>query len=543
MHIDATQPNYDALYASFRWTIPAQFNIGVACADEPASRTPDAPAIVDVEGAHTRVWTFSQLARLSNQVANALTALDIKRGDRVAIIAGQSIETAATHLGVYKAGAVAVPMAVQFGSDAIAYRLRKSGARAMLCDAHIVPRLAAIDLTTTELNHLIITRGAATPLSGVMSHHFDALTAKAKDAFTPVATSKDDPAMILFTSGTTGQPKAAVHAHRVLAGHLPGIQISQAMMPKSGDRLWTPSDWAWAGGLLNALLPALYFGVPVIAARAPKFEPDWAYDLIGAQGIANLFMPATALRLMLDAQRTMPAPLRAIGSAGEALGAATLEAAKKHWNINIDEFYGQTECNTVIGSSAALGLSRPGAMGKPTPGHMVAILDEDGAPLPRGSTGQIAVAKPDPTLFLHYLDDEPASAEKFHNGWLLTGDHAYVDEDGFFHFIGRNDDIITSSGYRIGPTEIEDVLTAHAAVKMAAIVGQPDKMRTERVVAYVVLHDQGLASDALANQLRQHVRERLSAHQYPREVHFVETIPLTESGKIIRRHFRNLAAD
>lgn len=538
MHIDATHQSYEALYASFRWTIPARFNIGVACADAPANRTPDAPAIIDVEGAQTRMCTFRQLARLSNQVANALTALGIKRGDRVAVMAAQSIETAAIHLGAYKAGAVVVPMAVQFGSDAIAYRLRKSGARVLLCDANTMSRLAAIDLTTTALSQIIITRGPVDPLSGVASHPFEALTAKAKDSFTPVATSKDDPAMILFTSGTTGHPKATVHAHRVLAGHLPGIQISQAMMPQRGDHLWTPSDWAWAGGLLNALLPALYFGVPVLAARAPKFEPDWAYDLIAAHRVANLFMPATALRLMLDMPRAMPTHLRAIGSAGEALGAATLEAAKTRWALTIDEFYGQTECNTIIGSSALLGVRRAGAMGKPTPGHTVAILDEAGAPLTRGSTGQIAVAKPDPTMFLHYLDDEAATAQKFHNHWLLTGDHAYVDEDGFFHFIGRKDDIITSSGYRIGPTEIEDVINTHPAVKLTAIVGQPDKMRTERIVAYVVLHDTHQASDDLASQLRQHVRERLSAHQYPREVHFVETIPLTESGKIIRRHFR-----
>lgn len=540
MHIDAKSHSYDALYASFRWTIPSHFNIGVACADAPARHTPDAPAIIDVEDGKTRLCTFAQLARLSNQVANALSAHGISHGDRIAIMAPQSIETAATHLGIYKAGAIAVPMAVQFGSNAIAYRLRASGATIMFCENRVLARLAEIDLQTTNLKTIIVTDSGSSHIINmpIPVLGFEPLIVKAKDSFTAVHTSKDDPAMMLFTSGTSGNPKPALHAHRVLAGHLPGIQISQSMMPQNGDRLWTPSDWAWAGGLLNALLPALYFGIPVVAARTKKFEPDWAFDLITAHNIANIFMPATALRLLLSAPQTMPRHVRSIGSAGEALGAQTVQQAQQRWSLNIDEFYGQTECNAVIGSSSRLGTARVGAMGKPTPGHTVVIVGDDGKPLPKGETGQIAVAQPDPVMFMRYVDDEPATAQKFQGEWLLTGDQARIDEDGFFHFVGRNDDIITSSGYRIGPTEIEDVLTSHAAVKLAAIVGQPDAMRTQIVTAYIVLKDGNTASDGLAAQLRQHVRDKLSAHQYPRDIHFVDTIPTTASGKIIRRHFR-----
>jgi len=347
--------------------------------------------------------------------------------------------------------------------------------------------------------------------------------------------------MMLFTSGTTGQPKGTLHGHRVLLGHLPGIEMAQNLMPQPGDVFWTPSDWAWAGGLLNALLPALYHGVPVVAARAPRFEPVWALDVMRAGRVTNVFLPPTALRMLLAAKA--PAfeglSLRVIGTAGEALGSQTHALARDRFGVPVNEFYGQTECNAMLANCAALGVNRPGSMGKPVPGHDVAILRADGSRADIDEAGEVAVRAPDPVMFLDYWRDDEATRAKLRGDWLLTGDWGRVDADGYVHFIGRMDDVITSSGYRIGPSEIEDCLTAHPDIEMAAVVGRPDPVRTEIVAAFVKLRDGVAGDDELKKAIADFVRARLSAHQYPREIHFVDAIPLTETSKVIRRHFRD----
>jgi len=538
MLIKPDSTDYDALCAAFRWQLPAQFNIGTWCADRVAFNSPDKIAIVDTDGTSTRECTFADLSQLSNRFANVLTEYGIRPTDRVALMAPQSIELAAAHLGIYKVGAIAVPMASQFGSHAIAYRLAASGTRVMLCTRSLMDRVIdALPASQNDIRIIVLDDDRSADELG-----FSALCAKAKSTFTAHPTTPDDPAMMLFTSGTTGNPKAALHGHRVLAGHLPGIQLSQNMLGQDGDCLWTPSDWAWAGGLLNALLTSLALSVTVVAARTTKFDPDWACHLIRTHDVRNLFMPATALRLMLSENiraQDGPALLRSIGSAGESLGRETLMRIRQNWGITVNEFYGQTECNTVLGASNTLQISRPGAMGKPTPGHTVTILDENHKPLGPGQTGQIAIARPDPVMFLRYWNDDTATAQKFSGDWMLTGDIARIDSDGYFHFEGRNDDLITSSGYRIGPTEIEDALVSHPAVQLAAVIGTPDPVRTQTVTAFIVPANGYEATPELAEALKADIRTRLSAHQLPRIIHFVEHIPLTESGKIIRRHFRH----
>jgi acetyl-CoA synthetase len=346
---------------------------------------------------------------------------------------------------------------------------------------------------------------------------------------------------MIFTSGTTGPPKGALHGHRVLLGHLPGIQFSHAGLPQDGDRLWTPSDWAWAGGLLNCLLPSLAFGVPVVFGPFGPFDPEAAFRLMADAGVRNTFLPPTALRRMCDvpvSSRAAPA-LRTVGAAGETLGRETYERAREALGVPVNEFYGQTECNYVLGSAAHLGVSRAGAIGMPIPGHTIAIVDPDGNPLPHDEPGEIAVARPNPSMFLEYWRDEEATRAKFVGDWMLTGDRAIADKDGYIRFLGRNDDIITSSGYRIGPGEIEDCLATHPSVALAAVVGRPDPVRTEVVTAFIKLNDNYRPSDELAREIQEHVRARLSAAEYPRVVEFVASIPLTTSGKVIRRHFRD----
>jgi len=350
--------------------------------------------------------------------------------------------------------------------------------------------------------------------------------------------------MMIYTSGTTGQPKGALHAHRVLLGHMPGIELPHDFFPQPGDRFWTPADWAWAGGLLDCLLPSLYRGVPVVARRFDKFDPEEAFAVMARYEVRNAFIPPTALRML----RAVPNPrerhnfsLRTVGSGGESLGVETYEWGKSALGLAINEFYGQTECNLVIGSCAMIGVARPGAIGKAIPGHTVAAINRDGRPCQPGELGQIAVRRPDPVMFLEYWGQPQATREKFIGDWMTTGDQGVIDADGYFTFVGRDDDVITSSGYRIGPGEIEDCLIKHPAVALAAAVGKPDPVRTEIVKAFIVLKSGEAPSDALAAEIQSFVRTRLSAHEYPREIAFIDEMPMTTTGKVIRRLLRQRA--
>ncbi|MFL5032612.1 MAG: AMP-binding protein, partial [Xanthobacteraceae bacterium] len=445
---------------------------------------------------------------------------------------------AAAHIAIYKLAAVALPLATLFGVDAIKYRLQNSGAKALITNGQCLAKLAEIR-AELPLELVLSTDGAGDGAASLAD-----MLERAAPEFTAEVTSADDPAMMIYTSGTTGPPKGALHAHRVLLGHIPGIQMPHDFFPQAGDRFWTPADWAWAGGLLDCLLPSLLFGVPVVARRFEKFDPEEAFALMARCQVRNAFIPPTALRML----RSAPSPrgrhdirLRTIGSGGEALGAETLEWGRSALDVAINEFYGQTECNLVVASCAMIAVSRPGAIGKQVPGHQVAVIRSDGSRAAPGELGQIAIKRPDPVMFLEYWRRPEATAEKFVGDWMTTGDQGCTDEDGYFHFVGRDDDVITSSGYRIGPGEIEDCLIRHPAVALAAVVGKPDPVRTEIVKAFVVLKDSQPPSDALAADIQAFVKTRLSAHEYPREVAFIDSMPMTTTGKIIRRLLRERA--
>ena len=370
---------------------------------------------------------------------------------------------------------------------------------------------------------------------------YEAELAAASPDFTTVDTSPDDPALMIYTSGTTGSAKGALHGHRVLPGHLPGVQMVHEFLPRPGDIAWTPADWAWAGGLLNMLLPALHFGVPVVARPVTRFDPEEAFQLIAEQGVRNAFVPPTALRMLRAVDRPrdrFAIGLRSVAAAGEALGAETLAWGREALGLTINEAYGQTECNLVLTSCAAIGVSRPGFIGKPTPGHEVAVIRPDGSACAAGEEGEIAVRRPNPVMFLGYWNRPEATQAKFVGDWMTTGDRAIADADGYVRFVGRDDDVITSSGYRIGPGEIEDCLLRHEAVALAAAVGKPDPLRGEIVKAFVVPKGGRRPTSELAQELQRFVRDRLSAHAYPREIAFREDLPLTTTGKIVRRLLR-----
>ena len=457
----------------------------------------------------------------------------------MALLLPQSFETAIAHVAIYKLGAIAVPLALLFGVEALEYRLQTAGVRAIVTNAPGLAKMSRIRARLPDLDLVVSVDGRDGAALG-----FEALVRDASSVFEPADTTPDDPAMMIFTSGTTGPPKGALHGHRVLLGHLPGLQMAYEFLPQDGDLMWTPADWAWAGGLLNALLPSLYLGVPVVCARFEKFDPESALLLLERMKVRTAFIPPTALRMLKtvpDIARRFRHSLRSVGSAGESLGRETFEWASDALGLPVNEFYGQTECNAVIASMAGIGVSRPGSIGKAVPGHRVGIIDAGGRLMPAGEPGQIAIARPDPVMFLEYWNSPGATDRKFVSDWMTTGDQGIMDADGYIQFFGRDDDVITSAGYRIGPGEIEDCIVGHPSVALAAAVGKPDTLRTEIVKAYVVLKDGVAPSDALKGEISAFVRDRLSAHEYPREVEFVDSMPLTTTGKVIRRIFRDRA--
>ena len=531
---------YEEVSARFRWEIPDHLNIGVDVCDKWAGRDPERVALECIlpTGATSR-YSFGDLKGLSNRLANLLRANGVGSGDRVAILLPQSLQTAFGHIAVYKLGAIAVPLFTLFGPEALQYRMADSGARAVLTNLEGMAKLAEIWADLPELHTVICVDGAADN-----TINLTAALPRQSEAFEPVDTCADDPALIIYTSGTTGQPKGALHAHRTLLGHLPGVEMSHGFFPRDGDKIWTPADWAWIGGLIDVLLPALHHGVTVVAHRFQKFSGEAAFELMQKHGVRNAFLPPSALKLMKavpDAEKRWRLKMRSVASGGETLGAELLDWGRRVFGVAINEFYGQTECNMVVSSCAAIMQPRPGWMGRPVPGHVVDVIDAAGRIMPTGRLGSIAVRWPDPVGFLGYWQNPEATAAKFVGDWLITGDLGRKSTDGWLQFVGRDDDIITSAGYRIGPGEVEDCLIGHPAVQAAGVVGKPDTERTEIVKAFVVLMPGIAPSEALAEELRAHVRGRLAAHEYPREVEFLEALPMTTTGKVIRRELRERA--
>ena len=527
--------------SNFSWQIPKHYNIGVDACDKWADGS-GRLALIEESASEIKHYSFDQLRDYSNQFANALRASGVKRGDRVGILITQSLATAIAHLAPYKLGAIAVHLFSLFGLDALSYRINHAKIKTLITDDSGFEKISTIRDAIPELTTVFNT---AQERSESHCLSFWSEIAAQSTEFEVVDTLADDPALIIFTSGTTGKPKGACHAQRVLLGHLPGVATSHNNEMNSDDAVfWTPADWAWIGGLLDLLLPAWHHGRPVVASRATKFSAEDAFALIEKHQITHTFLPPTALKML----RTIEAPrkrwprlvIRSIASGGETLGKELLQWGRDNLNITINEFYGQTECNMIVSSCAADFEPRTGSMGKAAPGHDVAIIDSSGQAVGANIEGDIAVLRPDPVMFLYYWDDPKATDAKFIGDYLLTGDRGVMDEDNYLFFVGRDDDVITSAGYRIGPGPIEDGLLSHEAVSMAAVIGVPDAERTEIVTAFVVLKENYVASEELKKALQDHVRTRVAAHEYPRQIHFLDELPMTTTGKIIRKELRNL---
>ena len=527
--------SYDQLCRDFRWDIPAHFNIATACCDRYADGSKRLALIyVDEDGSHMRT-SFDEMRAFSCRFANVLKANGLARGDRVAVFLSQSLELPITHLAAFRAGLVSVPLFTLFGEDALQFRLANSGAKAVVTDEGGFEKLMKIRDRLPELKTVYVTGGAARGATSFWSS-----IENASDRFETVDSLADDPAIIIYTSGTTGNPKGALHAHRALLGHLPNIEMVHDFMPKPDDVMWTPADWAWIGGLFDALFPAWYFGVPVVGHRARKFDPQAAMQLMADHAVRNVFLPPTALKLMRQADvKHAGVRLRSMLSGGESLGAELLDWVRSTFGIEVHEVYGQTECNLVVGNNSKLFPIRPGSMGKATPGFDVRIVNDKGEELPRGERGIIAVRQPNPCTMIEYWRNPDATVKKYAGAFLLTGDLGRQDEDGYFWYVSREDDVITSAGYRIGPTEIEDTLLKHPAVALSAVVGIPDPIRTEAVKAWIVLRPGFAPSEDLAREIQDFVKVKLAAHEYPRQVEFAESLPMTATGKVLRRELRS----
>jgi acetyl-CoA synthetase len=545
--------SYESIFQSYDRSLPQRFNIGDAICDRHvrAGHGDDVALLFHGDDVAEQ-YTFAQLQNLSNRFANGLKGgCHIARGDRVGIYLPQCAETAITHVSLYKMGAISLPLFTLFGPEAIEYRVSNSGASCVVTDMQGLQTIMETWHKLPELKSVVVVRPPeqrGSPLPENVHDFYHLVEASSSDHQT-VDTAAEDPALIIYTSGTTGNPKGCVHAHRVLLGHLPGVELPQNFFPKPNDLFWTPADWAWIGGLLDVLLPSLYHRVPVLAHRARKFDPDEAFYLMDLYKVQNVFMPATALKLIRSAS-TKTYKLRSLGSGGETLGEKLLEWGRATFGTTINEFYGQTECNLIMSNCSELFPVRPGSIGRPVPGKRAAIIDEQGNVLGPGEKGDIAVLRPDSTMLLEYWGMPEATANKFRGEWLVTGDQGYMDDDGYYWFFGRDDDIITSAGYRIGPGEVEDCLIHHPKVALAAVIGKPDPLRTELVKAFVVLRDEYRASaqnpdeaKALASEIQNFVKAKLARHEYPREVEFVNELPTTTTGKVIRKALKQLEKD
>jgi acetyl-CoA synthetase len=492
-------------------SFPAQLNMAAQCLAFPD----DQLALIDLTGPERRDISYGELAQMVDVLA-AVLARQVKTGDRVGVLRSQDPWTAAAHLAIWKIGAISVPLFKLFQADAL---------RVRIVDA--APVMVITD------------RAGAAMLSGLGVEALIPETLEAGTTSVPYQlTASEDPAVLIYTSGTTGTPKGALHAHRVLTGHLPGVAISHDLLGEPGDCLWTPADWAWIGGLFDVLMPGLALGVPVVAARMEKFSVAGCQDIIQRGNVRNVFFPPTALR-MLKAAGAKISGLRSVASGGEPLGAEMLGWGRQAFGLEINEFYGQTECNMIVSSCGTGFPAHPGCIGKAVAGHEVDVLDEAGEPTQ--GEGDIAVRRGSPSMMLEYWRRPEDTAAKFRGDWMLTGDRGVWDGD-YLRFVGREDDVITSSGYRIGPAEIEDCLLRHPAVATVGVVGKPDPMRTEIVKAYVVLKDVDAADDALARDLQDHVKQHLASYSYPREIAFLEALPMTVTGKVIRKELKARAA-
>ena len=565
---------YEALHRGFRWAVPAQFNIAEVCcrrwaqAGDADRRT---AVLADGPGQQPRAHSYAELQQQANRLSHALAGLGVQRGDRVAIVLPQRFETAVAYMAVLQMGAVAMPLSTLFGPEALEFRLKDSATAVLICDDASIVAVQNIRGNCEALHHVIgvgdSSHGDAGGGAAQMADlDYAAITAEQPPQYTSVATAADDPAVLIYTSGTTGNPKGALIPHRALIGNLTGFICSQNWFgfdpqatgptpalpePQTPSVFWSPADWSWTGGLMDALLPSLYFGRPIVAWNG-RFSAQTAFELLQTHQVTHTFLFPTALKAMMKAypqpKQQFKLKLQAIMSAGEAVGDAVFAYCQQQLGVTVNEMFGQTEVNYIVGNCSIFWPPKAGSMGKGYPGHRVAVIDEAGRECPADTVGEVAIHRfdvhgdPDPIFFLGYWKNDAGTRAKYTGDWCRTGDLATRDADGYLWYQGRADDMFKAAGYRIGPGEIENCLVKHLAVANAAVVPKPDPERGALVKAYVVLTPEARAAlgdgAALVAELQQHVRGKLAPYEYPKEIEFIEALPMTTTGKVQRRVLR-----
>ena len=557
---------YAAIHQGFGWQVPQRFNMAQACCGRWAAAASTAKRIAIREHLAGQglgqSWTFGQLQTAANRLSRVLKGQGVQRGDRVAIVLPQRFETAVAYMAVLQMGAVAMPLSMLFGPEALSFRINDSQARVAVCDESTVQALQQARPDCPGLQTLI----GVGPAGALADLDYAKAVSSQAASFKAVNTLAEDPAVLIYTSGTTGNPKGALIPHRALIGNLTGFVCSQNWFgfdPFDASRVskavfWSPADWAWTGGLMDALLPSLYFGRPIVAFNG-RFSPEAAFEILQSHGVTHTFLFPTALKAMMKAVPEVKGryrlKLQAMMSAGEAVGDAVFAYVQQQMGVTVNEMFGQTEINYVVGNCTRLWPAKPGSMGKGYPGHQVAVIDEAGQLCPPGTPGEVAVnrldvhGQTDPVFFLGYWNNDKATKAKYTGDWCRTGDMAVADEDGYLWYQGRTDDMFKAAGYRIGPGEIENCLVKHPAVANAAVVPKPDADRGAVVKAYVVLSPDWLArrpsgvqqadfDDAVRRELQAHVKGLLAPYEYPKEIEFIDQLPMTTTGKVQRRVLR-----
>ena len=534
---------YHHIYNNFKWNIPDNYNIGYDICEKWANKTPNRPAIIDLlSSGKSNSTSFRTLNQKANKVSNYLKCFGIKKGDRVGILLPQSLECIVSHIAVFKLGGISVPLFLLFGPDALEYRISDANIKVLITDYSGAKKIREINRDVQNGLTIFTIEGSNQKLESLSINLSDL---KQSTDFIYEKTKPDEPALLLYTSGTTGPPKGVLHAHRVLLGHLPAfdffLDLFSSYKNEINNLLWTPADWAWIGGLVNILFSSLHHGVPVLAYRFEKFNPAKAIQLMSNFKVTGSFLPPTALKMLrtdFPKGTSKKLYLKSVASGGEPLGTELLDWGKKTLGVNINEIYGQTECNLVLSSCSKIMNPRPGIAGRPVPGNIVSIVNQNGKECKKGELGDIAIKRGSPQMFLKYWNNPQATKEKFFKDWLITGDKGVIEKDGWIKFIARDDDVITSAGYRIGPGPIEDCLMKHPSISMAAVIGKDDPLRTQIIKAFIVLNKGFKESDNLKLDIQSFVKKKLSAHEYPREVEVVKKLPVTSTGKILRRNLR-----
>ncbi|MEA3558075.1 MAG: AMP-binding protein [Candidatus Thermoplasmatota archaeon] len=537
----AADLDYDNLYKEFKWDVPEYYNFGFDVVDEWAKdRTKLSLVSLHGDGSKANYHTFYDLKVLSDKFANILLDLGVKKGDRVLVILESIPQWYVALLGMFKIGVVPMPGTVLLTSKDIKYRINRAEANMVITDVDHIGRVERIAAECPTLEHKMVVDG---PVMDWLCYSDEMKkAARNLDMNRVEPTKTTDPMLLYFTSGTTGNPKMVLHTHSYPLGHYVTAKFAQSLT--SRDLHWTISETGWAKAAWGKLFGQMIVGAAIIQWETPgRFDPDGLLKAMAKQGVTSFCAPPTVYRLLIQQDLTKyDLKLRHCLSAGEPLNPEVIKVWKETFDLDIFDFFGQTETVCVLSNYPFMPI-KYGSVGKPTPGHDVRIVDDEGNEMQPGEEGNIAIylgnTRP-PGLLKEYWKDEDAMARAFHHDFYFTGDRAYRDEDGYFWFVGRDDDVIKSSGYRIGPFEVESALQEHPAVAECAVVGAPDPggIRGILVKAFVILARGYEPSDKLTRDIQDHVKENTAPYKYPRIVEYVKELPKTISGKIKRKELR-----